>query len=81
MNTFPAIALAFAVALVSAAAWADPPSPQQACQSSARQLCPKEVAAMDRQAAKACLLKNLAKATPECRAAIAARMPKPAPAG
>lgn len=61
-------------ALLATAAQAQtaPQSPRQACMTSARSLCPNEVAAMDRQAVKLCLWKNLDKATPECRDAVKA---------
>jgi hypothetical protein len=51
---------------------AQTPALRLTCMSSARLLCPKEVAAMDRKAAQACLAKNLAKATPACRDAAQA---------
>ena len=51
---------------------AQTPALRLTCMSSARLLCPKEVAAMDRKAAQACLARNLAKATPACRDAALA---------
>jgi len=55
-----------------AEARAQTPALRLTCMSSARLLCPKEVAAMDRKAAQACLARNLAKATPACRDAVQA---------
>ena len=45
---------------------------REACMSSIQTLCPTEVAAMDRPAIRACLIKNIDKATPECQAAVKA---------
>jgi hypothetical protein len=59
--------------LAAATVRAQTPSPREACQASVLSLCPLEAATMNRKAAKVCLLKNLAKASPECRAAIEAR--------
>jgi hypothetical protein len=66
--------LALAAALLATAAQAQtaPQSPRQACMASAKALCPNEVAAMDRQAVKLCLWKNLDKVSPECRDAVKA---------
>jgi predicted O-linked N-acetylglucosamine transferase (SPINDLY family) len=66
--------LALAVALAAGAAWAEgsPPSPRQACMASARTLCPSEFASFDAHAVKLCLLKNLDKASPDCREAVKA---------
>ena len=49
------------------------PSARDACRASVFSLCPWEAATMNRKAAKTCLMKNLARASPECQAAIAAR--------
>jgi hypothetical protein len=68
-----AAALSLAVlacGLGGAEAVAQTPAIRMACMSSAQQLCPKEVAAMDRKAAQLCLLKHLAMATPGCRDAV-----------
>lgn len=62
-----------------------PPDPKRACMPSARALCATEIAAMDRQAVKLCLWKNIDKVSPECRDAINAaraahgQSPPPAP--
>jgi hypothetical protein len=45
---------------------------REACMTSIQTLCPTEVAAMDRTAIRACLIKNITKATPECQAAVKA---------
>ena len=52
---------------------APPPTPRQACRSSAISLCPTEINAHDMQAVKLCLWKNLDKVTPDCRDAINAQ--------
>ncbi len=52
------------------------PSPRQACMSSVMTLCPTEAAARDRDAVRACLLKNLSKASPECQDAVKAAQAK-----
>ena len=62
-----------ALSLPVLAQTAPPPSPREACRSSAINLCPTEVNAHDMQAIKICLWKNLDKATPECRNAIDAQ--------
>jgi len=62
--------LAAGVSLGSANAQSD--AVRDACKSSVHALCPKEVAAMDRTAARACLVRNIAKATPACRDAVQA---------
>ena len=59
----------FVLALASLIASA---SLREACQTSVHLRCPKEVAAMDRTAARACLIRNIAKATPACRDAVQA---------
>jgi len=48
------------------------PAVREACMSSFQTLCPAEVQAMDRPAIRACLIKNITKATPECQAAVKA---------
>jgi hypothetical protein len=66
---------AIMVLLVAGAAGAQtaaPPSPRQACRSSAESLCPTEAKARDRTAIRACLIKNFDKVTPECQAAMKA---------
>ncbi|QUD87938.1 hypothetical protein [Phenylobacterium montanum] len=73
-----ACSLALAALALTGAAQAQtaPQSPRQACMASARALCPSEVAALDRQAVKLCLWKNLDKVSPECRDAIKAARAK-----
>ena len=61
--------LATQVAAESAAA-------RLACTPSVFLLCPAAAAAGDREAAKACLLKNLARASRRCQAAVAAEPPE-----
>lgn len=51
---------------------AAPPSPRQACRSSAESLCPAEVKVRDRAGVRACLIKNFDKVTPECQTAMKA---------
>jgi hypothetical protein len=67
----PAIML-FLAAGAAGAQTATPPSPRQACRSSAESLCPTEAKARDRTAIRACLIKNFDKVTPECQAAMKA---------
>ena len=43
---------------------------QAACRADAKVVCPLEYAAHDRNAAKACLLKNITKTSPACHAYI-----------
>ena len=45
---------------------------REACKSSIQTLCPAELAAMDRSAVRACLIKNINKAAPACQAAVKA---------
>ena len=52
------------------------PSPRQACTASVMTLCPTEAAARDRDAVRACLIKNLSKASPECQEAVKAAQAK-----
>ena len=56
----------------SASAQAVVGSPQQACRPSAVQLCHDEVRAANRPAVRACLIRNIDKVAPECRAAMMA---------
>jgi hypothetical protein len=67
----PAIIVLLA-ASAAGAQTAAPSSPRQACRSSATSLCHDEVAARDRAAVRACLIKNFDKVTPECQAAMKA---------
>ena len=58
---------------VAGAAGAQPapnPAVREACKTSIQTLCPTELAAMDRPAIRACLIRNITKATPECQAAV-----------
>ena len=73
-----ALLLAAAVPALAQTAPASPPaaSPRMACMASARSLCPNEVAAYDRLAVRACLLKVEDKVSPDCRAAIEAARAK-----
>jgi hypothetical protein len=64
----PAMVLALAAA-TAAGAQSAPPSPRQACRSSAESLCHDEVQAKDRAGVRACLIKNFDKVTPDCQAA------------
>ncbi len=59
-------------AVVAGVAQADSPpaTPREACRASAISLCPMQAAMRDRDAVRACLIKNLDKASPECQAAV-----------
>jgi hypothetical protein len=69
-------ALSAACLLTFAGAAGAQPAPnsavREACMTSIQTLCPTEVAAMDRTAIRACLIKNISKATPECQSAVKA---------
>ena len=72
-RSFFVLALASLIASASlGGATAQTEAVREACQTSVHLLCPKEVAAMDRTAARACLIRNIAKATPACRDAVQA---------
>jgi hypothetical protein len=62
----------FLAAGAAGAQTAAPPTPRQACRSSAESLCPVEVKARDRAGVRACLIKNFDKVAPECQAAMKA---------
>ena len=66
----PAIILLLAAGV--AGAQTPPPSPRQACRSSAMSLCRSEALRRDRDAVRACLIKNFDKVAPECQAAMKA---------
>ncbi len=53
-----------------------PPTAREACRSSAFALCADEVKLRDRAAVRACLIRNFAKAAPECQAAMKAQAAK-----
>jgi hypothetical protein len=72
------LALVIAASAPALAQTPNAPSPRQACMSSVITLCPTEAAARDRDAVRACLIKNLTKATPECQAAVKAAQAKAA---
>ena len=55
-------------------------SPREACRSSAISLCPTEAMSGDMPGVRACLMKNIAKASPECQAAVKAAQAKMAAA-
>ena len=61
-----------AAGAVSAQTFAQKLAARDACMTSAQSLCPKEAAARDRDAVKACLVKNLDKVTPACATALKA---------
>jgi hypothetical protein len=71
-SVFAALLATAVAGFAGGAANAQSDAVRAACQPSVHALCPKEVAAMDRTAARACLIKNIAKATPGCRDAVAA---------
>ncbi len=74
-------ALALAAAVASPGLAQTPAqSPREACRSSAISLCPTEAMSGDIPGVRACLMKNLAKATPECQAAVKAVQAKMAAA-
>lgn len=82
--TFPTRLLAtFALAAtIASPALAQTPaqSPREACRSSAISLCPTEAMSGDMPGVRACLMKNIAKASPECQAAVKAAQAKMAAA-
>jgi len=61
-----------AFAALGSTAGAQTPSLREACMPSAKLLCAADVAAHNRDAVKACLLKNFDKVAPACQAAIKA---------
>ena len=71
-SSFAGLFASLVAVLAAGGANAQSDAIRAACQSSVHALCPKEVAAFDRTAARACLIKNIAKATPACRDAVAA---------
>jgi hypothetical protein len=71
-SSFAVFLASLVAAIAAGGANAQTDAIRAACQSSVRALCPKEVAAMDRTAARACLVRNIAKATPACRDAVQA---------
>jgi len=69
-----ALAFALLIGFGSASFAGEPPQARKACISSVFKLCPFAALAGDREGAKACLLKRLEKATPECQAAVRATL-------
>lgn len=69
------LALILLVGLASEAA-AETAAARVACTPSVLMLCPAAAAAGDREAAKSCLLKNLAHASRRCQAAVRAEPPE-----
>jgi hypothetical protein len=69
-----ALAMMLPLLAIGAPAKADDAAPnaRRACMPSAKTLCATEVAAMDRQAVKLCLWKNIDRVSPDCREAIKA---------
>lgn len=61
-----------------AGARAESPAARAACTPSVLMLCPAAAAAGNREAAKNCLLKNLARASRRCQAAVRAEPPEAA---
>jgi hypothetical protein len=72
-----AVRLFAALSIVAGAtpALAESASARAACIASVFQLCPAAAASGNREAAKSCLLKNLARASPKCQAAVRAEPP------
>ena len=68
------LALTLSIAFGSASFAGEPPEARKACISSVFKLCPLAALAGDHDGAKACLLKRLEKATPECQAAVRATL-------
>ncbi len=66
--------LTFVVVAAATAALADPPpapeSARKACRASAIALCAGEAMSGNRAAVRACLLKKIDKASPDCQAAV-----------
>ena len=69
-----ALASALLIAFGSVGFAAEPPEARKACVSSVFRLCPLAALAGDHDGAKACLLKRLEQATPECQAAVKATL-------
>ena len=69
-----ALTLTFLIGFPSASFAGEPPEARRACISSVFKLCPLAAVAGDHDGAKACLLKRLEKATPECQAAVRATL-------
>jgi hypothetical protein len=69
-----ALAFALLIGFGSASFAGEPPEARKACISSVFKLCPLAALAGDHDSAKACLLKRLEKATPECQAAVRATL-------
>jgi hypothetical protein len=67
-----ALALALLVALGGVSHAGEPREARRACISSVFKLCPVAALAGDHAGAKACLLRNLEKATPQCQVAVRA---------
>jgi hypothetical protein len=67
--------LALALAGAAAPALAETASDRAACTPSVLMLCPRAALTMNRQAALQCLLANLSRATPQCRAVVHALVP------
>ena len=66
------LALALLVAAGSVGHAGEPPEARRACISSVFRLCPIAALKGDHEGAKACLLKNLEKATLQCQVAVRA---------
>jgi hypothetical protein len=75
--TRAAILPAILIASLATTAGAETAAQRAACTPSVLVLCPGAAAAGDREAAKACLLKNLARASRRCQAAVRAGDPTP----
>lgn len=58
---------------------AGPPSGARACRADAIKVCPEAVAAKDRKAAIACLVKKFDQISPECQALLKSRMDRAGP--
>ena len=71
------LSLAILVAAPAADADAESAAARIACTPSVLMLCPTAAAAGDREAAKSCLLKNLAHASRRCQAAVHAELAAP----
>ncbi|HWF78697.1 MAG TPA: hypothetical protein VN694_16150 [Caulobacteraceae bacterium] len=72
-----AILPAIMLGALASAASAETAAQRAACTPSVLLLCPAAAAAGDREAAKTCLLKNLARASRRCQAAVRAGDPPP----
>lgn len=75
MPTAVRLAIVALFAALATQAAAESPAARAACLPSVVQLCPAAAATGNRAWAKSCLLKNLARASAQCQAAVRAEPP------